>query len=271
MSTRNLNVGPGDVVELVDASGMNTPTGSLAVVEESLAVVEEWSPEGGEVWLVVRWVVGRCQGSYYPHRFKRAECKLCGGGLVVDPVSDGVVCPVCAGCVRDPVTGWTPAVSRPPAGNGEGHGKDDPEAGTKDTNPKDAVGSTKLPLHLVPSLTVAYAAVAHLNGALKYGKANWREAGVRASIYIDAAMRHLAAWAEGEEDDPDDGVPHLAAVLACVGIILDARAAGKLTDDRSLENPGFREEVAKLTKHVGRLKKLHKKYNPKHFTIRKGQ
>ena len=150
----------------------------------------------------------------------------------------------------------------------EGHGEDSLEAGTKDTNPKDAIGSTKLPLDLVPPLTVAYASLAHLNGALKYGKANWRKAGVRASIYAAAAKRHLDAWLDGEECDPDDGVPHLSAVLACVGIVLDARACGKLTDDRPLRNPGYRDEITALTAHVKRLQELHKDKSPKHFTIK---
>lgn len=149
----------------------------------------------------------------------------------------------------------------------EGHGADDLAAGTKDTNPKDAIGSTKLPLHLVPPLTAAYASLAHLNGALKYGKANWRRAGVRASIYADAAKRHIDSWLEGEEVDPDDGVPHLSAVLACIGIILDSRACGKLTDDRPLKNPGYRAEVDQLTKHVKRLQELHAGRSPRHFTI----
>jgi hypothetical protein len=153
------------------------------------------------------------------------------------------------------------------AASAEGHGEDNVEAGTKDTNPKDVIGSTKLPLSLVPPLTVAYASIAHLNGALKYGKGNWRKAGVRASIYADAAKRHIDSWLDGEEVDPEDGVPHLSAVLACIGIILDSRACGKLTDDRMMRNPGYRAEVAQLTAHVKRLQELHKDKQPRHFTI----
>ena len=136
----------------------------------------------------------------------------------------------------------------------------------KPSNPKDLVGSGKLPLHLVPSALTAAASVAFLNGALKYGRSNWRVAGVRASIYADAAYRHLAAWFEGEEVDPDDGVPHLSAVLACVGIILDARAAGKLNDDRCVAG-GYRALSDGLTAHVARLKALHAGKSPKHYTI----
>lgn len=103
---------------------------------------------------------------------------------------------------------------------------------TKDTNPKDAIGSTKLPMHLIPGSAKAYLAQAFLEGALKYGKYNWRVAGVRASIYLDAMERHLEKFKNGEWSDPVTHVPHLASVMACAAIILDADAVGKLNDDR---------------------------------------
>lgn len=45
----------------------------------------------------------------------------------------------------------------------------------KSTNPKDIIGSDKLPLHLVPFSAIAYECLAYLEGALKYGRANWRK------------------------------------------------------------------------------------------------
>lgn len=135
----------------------------------------------------------------------------------------------------------------------------------KPSNPKDMVGSDKLPLHLWPATATALGSVAMLNGMLKYGRSNFRAVGIRASIYIDAAKRHLDAFFEGEECDPDDGVPHLAAALACIAIIVDARAAGKLNDDRQISG-GYRKFVEELTPHVKRLKELHKDRSPKHYT-----
>lgn len=137
---------------------------------------------------------------------------------------------------------------------------------TNTENPKDAIGSGKLPLHLWPSTATAMGSIGLLNGMLKYGRANWRHAGIRASIYVDACKRHLDAWFEGEECDPDDGVPHLSAALACLAIIVDARAAGKLNDDRNVAG-GYRELVEELTPHVQRLKDLHAGRDPKHYTI----
>jgi hypothetical protein len=136
---------------------------------------------------------------------------------------------------------------------------------TKETNPKDLIGCTKLPLHLWPTTASAMGAIALLNGALKYGRANWRVIGVRASIYFDAAQRHLTAWWEGEEED-EEGVPHLASALACLAIIVDAAAAEKLTDDRQVAG-GHRKMLDELSAHVERLKNLHDGKAPKHYTI----
>ena len=47
----------------------------------------------------------------------------------------------------------------------------------KETNPKDAIGSQKLPLHLWPTTATAMGCLGLLDGALKYGRANWRVSG----------------------------------------------------------------------------------------------
>lgn len=137
---------------------------------------------------------------------------------------------------------------------------------TKPTNPKDLVGSGKLPLHLWPETATALGCLAFLDGMLKYGRSNFRAVGVRSSIYYDAARRHLNKWFEGEDNDPDSGLPHLAHLLACVAIIVDAQAAGKLNDDR-LYPGGYTELVDTLTPHVARLKERHAGRNPRHYTI----
>lgn len=140
----------------------------------------------------------------------------------------------------------------------------------KGTNPKDAVGSDKLPLHLWPTTATALGCLGLLDGMLKYGRSNFRAIGVRASIYYDACRRHLDAWFEGEDCDPDSGLPHLAHALACLAILVDAQAAGKLNDDRAIDAK-YREHVKQLTPHVARLKALHAGKNPKHYTIADSQ
>jgi len=136
----------------------------------------------------------------------------------------------------------------------------------KPTNPKDLVGSDKVPLHLWPPAATVLGALGLLEGALKYGRSNWRVVGVRASIYYDAALRHLQAWMEGEDLDPDSGIPHLGHALACLAILVDAEAAGMLTDDRSYPG-GYRESIKALTPEVKRVKDQYANLSPKHYTI----
>ncbi len=104
-------------------------------------------------------------------------------------------------------------------------------------NPKDQYGKAKVAMELVPATSIIYEALAMADGAAKYGPYNWRENDVRASIYIGAAMRHLSAWYNGEENAQDSGVNHLGHAKACLGIIIDAMECGKLVDDRPIEAP----------------------------------
>lgn len=102
------------------------------------------------------------------------------------------------------------------------------------TNPKDLLGVKKVPLTIIPPIASALEAEAMLDGQKKYGPYNWRSKKVRARIYIDACMRHLAAWLEGQEYAEDSGCHHLGHARACLGILLDAQNIGHLIDDRPI-------------------------------------
>jgi Domain of unknown function (DUF5664) len=146
-------------------------------------------------------------------------------------------------------------------------------------NPKDAIGAGKLPMHLVPTAVARYASLGFAEGALKYGKYNWRVAGVRMSIYLDAIHRHLAKlqdgeWADGDSLGPDENgdpqgtqVPHLASLICCAGIILDAYEVGKLTDDRPPINATASATTDGMAEHVAYLKALFAKYSPHQHVI----
>jgi len=136
----------------------------------------------------------------------------------------------------------------------------------KNPNPKDSIGSQKIPMHLWPETATILGALGLLDGALKYGRSNFRAAPVRASIYYDAAKRHLNGWFEGRPCDPDSGLPDLAHALACLAILVDAEAAGTLIDDRMIAG-GYHKLLAAVTPHVKRLQELHKDKNPEHYTI----
>lgn len=138
-------------------------------------------------------------------------------------------------------------------------------ASTPSLNPKQGVGSQKLPLHLVSPLATSYMAVGLANGAGKYGAGNFKGTEVLLSIYLAATLRHLFAFMEGEEFDPVDGTPHLGAVMANMAIIVDARAVGTLVDDRIIAG-GYLKEIEALTEIYQGLLELHKDRNPFHFT-----
>lgn len=108
---------------------------------------------------------------------------------------------------------------------------------SKPTNPKDAVGIRKVPLSCVPAPVMMEAAVGMAEGALKYGRHNYRDAGVRASVYFDAAGRHLTAWWEGEDVDPDSGLSHVTKAICSLIVLRDAMIQDKLTDDRPPKSP----------------------------------
>jgi len=105
-------------------------------------------------------------------------------------------------------------------------------SGYPDDNPKTQYGDRKPPLHLIPPVALVAEAGVFKLGARKYGPYNWRENTVSSSIYQGAAMRHLLAWWDGEDADPESGESHLAHARACLGILIDAEANGKLNDNR---------------------------------------
>lgn len=137
----------------------------------------------------------------------------------------------------------------------------------KPSNPKDLIGSTKVPMGLVPPITMAYLAVGHLEGDLKYGRVNWREAGVRFSIYLDAMLRHIMKLRDGEWADSITTVPHLANILCCASIIIDAHHAGKLIDDRPKSNEATSETIDEMSSIVKTLQELFKDKKPIDYLI----
>lgn len=103
----------------------------------------------------------------------------------------------------------------------------------KETNPKDAVGIRRWrQFTTVPMTVIAELGVAMLEGARKYGRHNYRVAGVRASVYVDAAMGHIVQWWEGEDIDRDSQLSHITKAIASLTVLRDAMIQNKLVDDR---------------------------------------
>lgn len=104
----------------------------------------------------------------------------------------------------------------------------------KDTNPKDAVGSRKARwFSYVPLRVLVYLGLALFEGARKYGRHNYRVAGVRASVYVDAVVcGHLTRWMEGEDDDAESGMNHIDKAIASLVVLRDGMLEGNWVDDR---------------------------------------
>ena len=111
------------------------------------------------------------------------------------------------------------------------------DVGYPDDNPKTQYGVRKPSLALVPGTAMVSCARVFELGARKYGPYNWRDRTVSSSVYVNAAERHLRAWWDGETTDPESGESHLAHVMACMAILLDAHATQRLNDDRPTPAP----------------------------------
>lgn len=117
-------------------------------------------------------------------------------------------------------------------------GQSEVKSEAKDTNPKYACGIRKVPYSVIPAPAMAEVGVALLEGALKYGRHNYRVAGVRASVYYDAVCaRHLALWWEGEDIDPDSGLHHITKAIAGLLVLRDSMMRGNWVDDRPPKSP----------------------------------
>ena len=99
-------------------------------------------------------------------------------------------------------------------------------------NPKQAYGDRKVALATFPSAGLIYGALATAYGARKYGPFNWRDQPVELMTYMHALHRHILAWIDGENDDPETGLPHIGHAIACLAIAADAIETKSFIDNR---------------------------------------
>jgi hypothetical protein len=97
----------------------------------------------------------------------------------------------------------------------------------------------KPPLALLPPAMVIGVAQVMAYGAKKYDLHNWRK-GSTVNTFLGSALRHIVAYLDGENLDPESGVAHLAHAATNIGFVLQWIADGKLVDDRyrTLEKTG---------------------------------
>jgi hypothetical protein len=138
---------------------------------------------------------------------------------------------------------------------------------TKASNPKDLVGSGKVPLWLLSPVAKVKWAVAQFAGLCKYGAWNWRAAGVRTSTYLSAIERHLEKYKAGEQLDQADRTHHLANIMACCAILLEAEHTGMLTDDRPPANVDVEDLMDEALETMAFLREKYKDQTPRHWNI----
>lgn len=116
-------------------------------------------------------------------------------------------------------------------------------------NPKAIYGRAKPSLGLVPGTFMVETAKVFELGATKYGPFNWRKDPVEAETYMNAALRHLFSWFDGEDWDQESGASHLAHAAACLAILIDAEYNSRLIDNRPI--PGMTSVlIAENTKPI---------------------
>lgn len=89
----------------------------------------------------------------------------------------------------------------------------------------------KLRLELVPTSSIRALAEVLQAGAAKYDDRNW-EKGMKWTIVYACAMRHLLAWYDGEDLDPESKLNHLKHVLANISFLIEYEKTCPNLDDR---------------------------------------
>jgi hypothetical protein len=67
-------------------------------------------------------------------------------------------------------------------------------------------------LSLIPISTLADEARVWEYGAKKYARNNWKK-GMDWNVPLACLLRHISAWQNGEENDPESNLPHLAHAM----------------------------------------------------------
>ena len=100
-------------------------------------------------------------------------------------------------------------------------------------NPKESFGIRKVSMSTIPAFVLLELGLALQEGAAKYGRHNYRSVGnIKSSVYYDSVFRHLMAWWEGEDEDPDSGLSHITKAIASLVVLRDAMMQDNHLDDR---------------------------------------
>ena len=94
--------------------------------------------------------------------------------------------------------------------------------------------------HTAPTYGIEEMIKVFTYGANKYGAFNHHD-GIEYCRYVNAAVRHINDYLQGEDID-ESGLPHLAHAAASLLIVVESMKLGLGEDDR---NPKYLENEAK--------------------------
>lgn len=99
-----------------------------------------------------------------------------------------------------------------------------PEAWSS-ANPEMQIGRKfdggKLEYGLLPPLALEEVVKVLTFGAQKYERDNWQKVSDAKRRYFDALQRHIWAWKQGEQIDPESGIHHLAHAMCCLMFLFE--------------------------------------------------
>lgn len=95
--------------------------------------------------------------------------------------------------------------------------------------------SGKLPMELLPRPALEAIAEVLAFGARKYSRWNWRD-GISYSRVLGALLRHVHAYNDGEDLDPETGLSHMAHAGCCITFLLTYIKEHPELDDRYKKN-----------------------------------
>jgi hypothetical protein len=94
--------------------------------------------------------------------------------------------------------------------------KDEVKASQEATTGGRKFDGGKLQYSLLPPLALKATVEILTFGAEKYEPDNWKHVPDSKRRYFDAMQRHLWAWKEGEQNDPETSKNHLAHAMCCL-------------------------------------------------------
>lgn len=154
----------------------------------------------------------------------RDSCPNCSGEITFYAEWRNPV-PICYDCERrGPVKSVTPVESEVKSTLAGGPHDAPPLSGVKHDDGKP-------PLSLISPIFLEELGKVLGFGAKKYAAHNWR-GGFNYSRVISAALRHINSFNNGEDFDPESGLPHLSHAACCLMFLTEFQKTKTGTDDR---------------------------------------